>query len=107
MRRLLAALVMLVLGTVAATAASQEPNTNRPGGDFTSVEIRRPAPEACASLCQGNAQCFAWTYVKPGIQGRRARCWLKNRIPAAVPDACCTSGVTRLMPFPGKTKLPL
>jgi hypothetical protein len=90
----------------AAAASQQEPNTNRPGGDFTSFEMRRPVPAACAATCEGNPRCMAWTFVKPGIQGRRARCWLKGSIPAAVPDSCCVSGRTRLMQFPGKMKLP-
>ena len=37
--------------------------------------------------------CVAFTYVNPGVQGPRARCWLKGAVPAPVPDACCVSGV--------------
>jgi hypothetical protein len=101
------AIVLLCLAapSAPALAAGEELNTNRPGGDYTSFEMRRPVSSACASTCAGDPKCFSWTYVKPGIQGRRARCWLKGSIPKAVPDSCCVSGVTRLMQFP-KPKLP-
>jgi hypothetical protein len=111
MPRLLA-VVLVVLAAVAAgplpakAASPQEANTDRPGGDFTSFEMRRPVAAACAATCESNPKCYAWTFVKPGVQGRRARCWLKGTIPPAVANSCCISGKTRLMPFPGKMKLP-
>src|SRR5207237_8212495 len=41
-------------------------------------------------------QCRAWTYVKPGVQGNLARCWLKNQVPNPVRNATfAISGVTR------------
>jgi hypothetical protein len=108
--RLPAAFAIAFLGIASvcapALAAGQELNTNRPGGDYSSFEMRRPVSTACANTCAGDPKCFSWTYVKPGIQGRRARCWLKGSIPKAVPDNCCVSGVTRLMQFPVKPKLP-
>jgi len=40
-----------------------------------------------------DARCLAFTYVNPGVQGPNPRCWLKNAVPRAVPNGCCTSGV--------------
>jgi hypothetical protein len=31
--------------------------------------------------------------VRPGIQGNSGRCWLKDSVPGAVRNNCCTSGV--------------
>lgn len=97
-------LAALVAGAVPALAAALEVDTNRPGGDYTSFQMRRPVAQACSNTCQSDPKCYSWTYVKPGIQGRYARCWLKGSIPAAVKDGCCISGTTRLMQFPGKLK---
>ncbi len=33
-----------------------------------------------------------WTFVKPGHQGRNARCWLKYAVPRLVKNPCCDSG---------------
>jgi hypothetical protein len=106
--RLPAVFAIVLLGiaalSVPAMGAGQEVNTNRPGGDYTYFEMRRAVSTACANTCASDPKCFSWTYVKPGVQGRLARCWLKKTIPKAVPDSCCVSGVTRVMQF--KPKLP-
>ncbi len=51
------------------------------------------ADTVCPASCEKNAFCKAWTLVKAGIQGPKARCWLKNTIPAKSVNSCCTSGV--------------
>jgi hypothetical protein len=73
------------------TFATRQEDTNRPGGDYQDLELASAA--RCQSACTGDAKCMAWSWVKPGIQGVNARCWLKNSVPNAVSDACCTSGV--------------
>lgn len=50
-------------------------------------------PLLCLQACEEEERCKAWTYVKPGHQGRNARCWLKHRVPNPRPADCCTSGV--------------
>ncbi|MBL8323400.1 MAG: PAN domain-containing protein [Rubrivivax sp.] len=68
-----------------------ERSTNRPGGDYRGFV---PATEAqCQSTCASEAQCRAWTWVAPGIQGPQARCWLKNVVPPPSRSDCCSSGV--------------
>jgi hypothetical protein len=89
--------------TFAESAQSQfwQDSVDRPGGDFRSFDIEPKNREGsflsaegeCQFSCQNDPHCQTWTYVKPGLQGPNARCWLKNVIPAAVANGCCTSGV--------------
>ncbi|HVZ71019.1 MAG TPA: PAN domain-containing protein [Polyangia bacterium] len=70
-----------------------EPGIDRPGYDFQNFDLPQPNPHLCKQACEREAGCAAFTYVNPGVQGPSARCWLKNSVPQAVPNACCTSGV--------------
>jgi len=70
-----------------------EPQTDRPGSDYRSFELRESRPELCRDACWGERQCRAFTYVRPGVQGPHARCGLKNAVPPARPNDCCLSGV--------------
>jgi hypothetical protein len=74
-------------------SADMEPDTNRPGMDYKDFDLSSPDPNLCRSACLSESGCLAYTYVKPGIQGASAHCWLKTGVPPAVPDACCISGV--------------
>src|SRR5579871_3403124 len=67
-------------------------NSDMPGGDFKNFNLTNPRWEDCKAACGSNMNCFAWTYVKPGIQGPTARCWLKNTRPNRVKNTCCISG---------------
>jgi hypothetical protein len=70
-----------------------EHNTDRPGSDYTSVNLPFGAGHGqCRQLCNADGNCKAWTFVKAGFQGPHPRCWLKNDKPSKVPNACCTSG---------------
>lgn len=73
-------------------APGMEENTDRPGADYSSFTITSRDPGACKSACLDDNRCSAWTYVRPGVQGETARCYLKNQIPAAVASNCCISG---------------
>jgi hypothetical protein len=68
-----------------------EAATNRFGSDYRSLDA--PDARKCQAACAGEAQCKAWTWVKPGVQGPSAKCWLKNAVPAVSKNDCCTSGV--------------
>ena len=74
--------------------AGMEPGVNRPGSDYRSFFIAND-PGICKSECERDGRCRSWTFVKPGIQGAQAKCWLKNRIPRARNEGCCVSGVVR------------
>jgi len=87
---------------VSVAVANQllEENTDRPGNDFSNFDLSPPQPgtfggpvDVCQGRCQREDNCKAWTFVKAGVQGPNARCWLKNAIPAAHQNNCCTSGV--------------
>ena len=72
--------------------AGLEMDTDRPGMDITSFDLPSPDPAMCMTACQDYGGCTAFTYVKPGMQGTAARCWLKSGIPAPVQSTCCISG---------------
>jgi len=76
-------------------AAGLEYNVDRPGSDYRNFDLREARPELCQWACAAEAGCVAFTYVKPGVQGPAARCWLKSRVPTAVSSGCCVSGVNR------------
>jgi uncharacterized protein YkwD len=99
----LGALCALVLcaGVVGqAKAWTVENSTNRAGGDYRNFEIvplqnsiaGDLVAKRCEEACQKDSRCKAWTAVRPGLQSKNGMCWLKDRVPAARADACCTSG---------------
>ncbi|HEY6981976.1 PAN domain-containing protein [Reyranella sp.] len=82
---------------VTGVTTGVEPGIDRAGGDYRNFEVSntdlRDHPELlCRTACQKESQCKAWTYVKPGVQGPKARCWLKTAVPAARTNNCCVSG---------------
>ncbi|HEY4975698.1 MAG TPA: PAN domain-containing protein [Steroidobacteraceae bacterium] len=91
LRSVILAYVMLVAAAGVAAAQQSARNTDRPGSDYNNFEIGG-TPDQCRMPCLKDARCQAWTFVKPGIQGRRAHCWLKDRVPQAVSNPCCVSG---------------
>jgi PAN domain-containing protein len=92
LRSLIVASALMVATLSSASAQMFEPNTNRPGSDYNNFEIRSSDPDDCRTACMQDRRCEAWTFVKRGIQGPSARCWLKDREPQAVSSPCCTSG---------------
>lgn len=69
---------------------------DRQGWDYTHFALSAPNPDLCASRCQQESQCRAWTYVKPGFQGPEPMCWLKNSVPPQIKGAdFAVSGVVR------------
>lgn len=71
--------------------STHQVDTDRPGGDYHSSDM--DSWMACSQACMAEARCRAWTWVKPGIQGPRAKCWLKSVVPAPRHNDCCVSGV--------------
>lgn len=72
-----------------------EANFDRPGGDYRNFDLATASPNVCRAACESDAKCKTYSYVKPGVQGAQARCWLKDRIPAIQKNDCCVSGVIR------------
>jgi len=76
----------------APVASAGDPGIDRPGQDYKDFDLSAADPKMCLDACLAEAECKAWTYVKPGVQGDKARCWLKNGVPDQVKDDCCVSG---------------
>jgi hypothetical protein len=74
------------------------PNTDLRGDSYRNFELSSTDPTLCQNACKAESQCLAWTYVHPGLQGSNARCWLKNVVPSATANNCCTSGIERPAP---------
>ena len=75
---------------------AMEISTDRPGKDIR-PGFDSPFPDSCETACRDEPACQAYTWVKAGIQGTTAKCWLKNTRPAKASRTCCVSGV-RLPP---------
>jgi hypothetical protein len=78
--------------SAAALIAKARMNTDRPGRDYKNFTLDSPSYQTCATRCARESQCKAWTYVKPGLQGPKARCYLKSGVPKPVQQSCCVSG---------------
>jgi hypothetical protein len=74
-------------------AAGLELDTDRPGGNLRHLDLPAADPELCRVECSHDPACGAFTYVHPGVQGPRARCYLKSGAPPAVASTCCISGL--------------
>lgn len=80
----------------------REPNPNeymtfeegsvRSGWDYKDFDLEEADPGLCSDACLVDPECRAFTYVRPGIQGDAARCWLKNHAPPPQESPCCVSG---------------
>lgn len=70
-----------------------ESGINLNGADYRDFEIGTSDPKLCRSACQRDDRCRAWTYVKSGVQGELAHCWLKDGVPERSEDDNCVSGV--------------
>lgn len=78
-----------------------ENDVNRPGSDYDRFHINDYRPDRCRSECERDPnRCKAWSYVRPGVQHNYAVCYLKNEVPAPVPDKCCISGVSKAAAAP-------
>ena len=93
-------LTILLLGCFACIVTAgieitQEKNTDRPGMDYNTIKLDTPDPGLCEQACLNDDKCKAYTYVKPGVQGNFAQCWLKSGIPDGVPSNDCVSGMKK------------
>jgi hypothetical protein len=72
-------------------------NQNIPGGDYKNFVLKPGETcEKCIEECLKDPNCKAYTYVKPGVQGPEARCWLKSSVSNQVNDANCISGIKEI-----------
>lgn len=84
---------------------TSEIDIDRPGLDYRDFDLSGPRPGQCAIECAQDSKCKAYTYVKPGVQGQHARCWLKTEVPKRTSHPCCVSGVK--LPLRPTQELPI
>lgn len=73
-----------------------EVDVDRPGMDILpSISLTVANPKLCEEECRKNPDCKAYTFVKPGAQGKNARCWLKHGVPDPIKSTSCISGVRK------------
>jgi hypothetical protein len=83
-------------GVIESRGGDHEFGIDRVGGDYRHFDIPTGGDaNSCASACEGEARCRAWSYVRPGYQGPSGRCYLKSRITPPRRKPCCVSGVVR------------
>jgi hypothetical protein len=78
--------------TRAPAAPDLEKGLDRPGSDYKNFALDG-GPEQCQQACTSDANCRAFTWVRPGLQGPQAQCWLKSGVPVSVANGNCVSGV--------------
>ena len=79
--------------SVKRTKVTEDEGWDRPGMDYRS--FTSPSPQSCFEACNDDSKCRSWSWVKRGVQGPGAKCWLKEGVPWARKSSCCFSGVTR------------
>ncbi len=92
-----AALAVAVVTLALPVAAKAQSGFDRAGHDYARFNVPAGDPAVCAARCDRDPRCRAWAfaYPRPGSVGGSnvAVCWLKNRVPPATKNPCCTSGV--------------
>jgi PAN domain len=86
------AVLMQMCGATAA-APSYQPNVDLPGDDYKTIDMMRPRPRLCQEACLQDSRCQAWTFVRTGVLGAQASCWLKSKAEPPQTNSCCVSGV--------------
>ena len=88
-------LVFLMMSSVITLSRADglERDVDRFGMDYRHIKLPAADPLLCQSECAGDAGCKSFTYVKPGLHGPGAVCYLKNGEPNPTPNNCCISGL--------------
>jgi hypothetical protein len=85
-------IVMNRLPAAAIAPVTMQVGMDRMGGDFRGFAMDQANPQICRQACADDNACRSYTYVNPGIKGPQAMCFLKNTMPPATANDCCTSG---------------
>lgn len=87
---LLAGLLFLA-PAIANDTVSIEFAKDRLGADYKGFAVGDD-PEVCRNACASDAVCKSYTYVRAGVKGPDAMCFLKNAAPPPMHNNCCISG---------------
>ena len=93
MRRLMVVIGLLVVTALGVVRAQAQVGFDRPGGDYTHVELRSGDPAGCAARCERDQRCRAWAFNYPMDENSTSVCWLKSQVPERVTAAFSVSGV--------------
>src|SRR5688572_2030044 len=88
-------IVLLAVAPFSARAGVEpymEIGIDRKGSDYRDLDLPSADPAECMQMCFAEERCRGWTFVKPGVQGPQARCWLKDKYTTPERDHCCISG---------------
>ena len=85
--------VWLATAGVGLAPALAQSGFDRPGGDYSSFTVANGDPAACATRCERDNHCRAWSFSYPSGSGSPAMCWLKREVVPRVEASCCVSGV--------------
>ena len=78
-----------------STPARAQVGYDRPGGDYFTYTVRSGGdPALCASRCERDSRCRAWSFSYPRTKQTHATCTLKTAVPPRIEATCCVSGVT-------------
>lgn len=90
------ALLLMMAGLASAATAGEsvslQPGMDRMGADYNAFALDQADPQICRKACADDAVCKSYSYVKPGVKGDKAMCYLKSSAVPATANACCTSG---------------
>lgn len=92
-RRLATLVICLAALASGVTAARAQVGFDRPGADYSSAPVRTGDPAICATRCDRDNRCRAWSFSYPRTLARDAMCRLKNSVTPAKEDSCCVSGI--------------
>src|SRR5262245_18573015 len=84
--------VSCLLLLIAISPSAAQVGFDRPGGDYTSFQLRTGDPAQCALRCEREARCRAWAFGYPSGD-LAATCWLKAQVPARIEESGSVSGV--------------
>jgi hypothetical protein len=94
MRAFMVGLAVLVAAAAGGIApASAQSGYDRPGGDYSSAAIPNGDPAVCATRCERDRNCRAWSFSYPSGSGAPAMCYLKREVVPRTESSCCVSGV--------------
>ena len=93
MRAPIVGIAVVALAVAGAGPAGSQSGYDRPGGDYAHAPVANGDPAVCASRCEHEARCRAWSFIYPPPSGGPAMCWLKREVGHPVASICCVSGV--------------
>ena len=83
-------------GVVEPRTGPVEYSIDRLGGDYRQFDTPTDTSgAACKTACADDNKCRAWTYARPGYEGKDAHCFLKKDIKPPRRKAGFISGVVR------------